>query len=268
MIVFPSAKINLGLYIISKRSDGFHNLETLFYPVPLSDVLEIVPSEKTRLLASGSDIPGRSDDNLVLRAYRLLKKNYSLVSPLAIYLHKVIPMGAGLGGGSSDAAGILMAVNRYFNLNISSPVLNDYALTLGSDCPFFLQSGPCFASGRGEILEPINLDLSGYSFLLVHPEIHVETARAFSGIRPAKPPHDLKISIGRPITEWRKTIFNVFETVVFEAHPLLKTIRDRLYAAGALYAAMTGSGSTIYGIFEKSSLPDIYFENARQTRIV
>ena len=144
MIVFPSAKINLGLYIISKRSDGFHNLETLFYPVPLSDVLEIVPSEKTRFLASGLDIPGRSDDNLVLRAYRLLKKNYSLVCPLDIYLHKVIPMGAGLGGGSSDAAGILMAVNRYFNLNISSPELNDYALTLGSDCPFFLQSGPLF----------------------------------------------------------------------------------------------------------------------------
>jgi 4-diphosphocytidyl-2-C-methyl-D-erythritol kinase len=264
MILFPHAKINLGLYVISKRSDGFHNLETVFYPIPVCDVLEIVSSAETRFLHSGLDIPGQTEDNLVLRAYHLLRQNHPRVGPLDIYLHKAIPMGAGLGGGSSDAAEMLSAINRFFKLNLDPVTLNAYALELGSDCPFFLQAGPCFAGGRGEILEPINLDLSGYSIMLVYPEIHIKTSAAFSGIQPAKPSHDLRKCIGRPILEWRKTIFNVFETGVFHAYPSLRTIRDQLYAAGALYAAMTGSGSTIYGIFEKSSLPEIHFEKAGQ----
>jgi len=267
MIVFPHAKINLGLYVISKRADGFHNLETVFYPIPVCDVLEIVSSAETRFHHSGLDVPGHTEDNLVLRAYHLLKQHHSQVGPLDIYLHKAISMGAGMGGGSSDAAETLAAINRFFKLDLNPDTLNAYALELGSDCPFFLQAEPCFASGRGEILEPISLDLSGYSIILVHPEIHINTSGAFSGIKPAKPAHDLRECIRRPIHEWRKTIFNVFETGVFQAYPYLGIIRDQLYTAGALYASMTGSGSTIFGIFEKSFLPEIHFEKAGQTLI-
>ena len=267
MIAFPHAKINLGLYIISRRPDGYHNLETVFYPLPLCDILEIVPAEETRFLSSGLNIPGKPADNLVLRAIQLLKRSYPRIGALDIYLHKSIPMGAGLGGGSSDAACTLQSVNRFFNLNISATHLNAYALELGSDCPFFLQSTPCYASGRGEILEPVGLDLSAYSFLLVHPEIHIETAGAFAGIRPAKPAQDLKKSIMMPVPDWKKNIHNIFEIPVFEAHPSLRKIRDQLYAAGALYAAMTGSGSTIYGIFEKFNIPEIHIEKAKQTYI-
>ena len=267
MIAFPLAKINLGLSVISKRPDGFHNLETIFYPLPVCDVLEIVPSKETRMVNSGLTIPGSPANNLVLRAYHLVKKNYSQVGPLEIHLHKAIPMGAGLGGGSSDAANILMLVDRCFNLKISDEDMKLYALEMGSDCPFFLQSLPCFASGRGEILEPLNLDLSGYSILLIHPEIHVETARAFMRIRPEAPAHPLRESILEPLTEWKNTIRNAFETPVFEEHPSLKKIKEKLYDAGALYAAMTGSGSTIYGIFQKSHLPEIHVEKATQTHI-
>jgi len=172
-----------------------------------------------------------------------------------------------MGGGSSDASETLAAIVRFFELNLDRATLNAYALELGSDCPFFLQAEPCFASGRGEILEPINLDLSAYSIILVHPEIHIKTSGAFSGIQPAKPSQDLRLSISRPIHEWRNTIFNVFETGLFHTYPYLRTIRDQLYAAGALYAAMTGSGSTIYGIFEKALLPEIHFEKAGKTVI-
>lgn len=267
MIVFPHAKINLGLYIISKRPDGFHNLETIFYPVPLRDALEIVPSDKTLFLQTGLKIPGKQDDNLVLKAYRLLEKHYPHIKPPEIHLHKVIPQGAGMGGGSSDAAETMHLMNRFFNLKISSGILSAYAMELGSDCPFFLQSAPCFATGRGEILEPLTLDISNYSLLLVHPDIRIHTVWAFSKIKPTLPKYNLKHSISKPVKDWIYTISNDFERPVFEVHPQLQFIKNRLYDAGAIYASMTGSGSTIYGIFEKSAIPEIAFENATQTII-
>ncbi len=267
MIVFPHAKINLGLSVISKRSDGFHNLETVFYPVPIRDALEIVPSDENLFFQTGLKIAGRQEENLVLKACRLLEKDYHPVKPLEIHLHKNIPMGAGLGGGSSDAAAIIQLINRYFNLEISSDILAAYALEIGSDCPFFMQSFPCFATGRGEILEPLNVDISNYSLLLVHPEIRINTAWAFSKISPSVPKYNLKQSISKPIQDWIYTISNDFEPAVFEAHPSLQVIKSRLYEAGAIYASMTGSGSTIYGIFEKSAVPEITFENSTQTVI-
>jgi 4-diphosphocytidyl-2-C-methyl-D-erythritol kinase len=267
MITFPSAKINLGLYVISKRPDGFHNLETLFYPLPLYDALEIVTAKRTHFIPSGLSIHGEKSDNLVLRAYHLLHENNPNVGDLEIHLHKAIPLGAGLGGGSADAAKTLQLVNSFFELNISAEKLAKYALQLGSDCPFFLQSDPCLATGRGEILEPVKLDLSGYSFLLIHPEIHVNTTRAYSEVNPTIPTHHLKKSILQPITEWKTTVHNIFEISVFEAHPFLRQIKEKLYESGALYASMTGSGSTLYGIFPKGKLPELKLDRASQTRI-
>jgi 4-diphosphocytidyl-2-C-methyl-D-erythritol kinase len=267
MIVFPHAKINLGLSIIGKRPDGFHNLETIFYPIPLRDVLEIVPSEENLFIQTGLTIPDKAVDNLVLRAYHLLKKHYPQIKPLEIHLHKVIPLGAGLGGGSSDAAEIIQLINQFFNLAISSDILSDFASELGSDCPFFMQSVPCFATGRGEVLKPITLDISNYSLLLIHPEIHINTGWAFSKIKPGRPKYNLKESISKPPREWIHTVYNDFELPVFQAHPQLQFIKNQLYAAGAIYASMTGSGSTIYGIFSKSELPEISFGNTTQSVI-
>jgi len=267
MIVFPHAKINLGLHVVSKRPDGFHNLETVFYPVPLRDVLEIVPSGENLFIQTGLTIPGKQDDNLVLKAFRVLEKHHPHIKPLEIHLHKIIPLGSGLGGGSSDAAETIQLMNRYFNLKISQGALAMYASEIGSDCPFFLQSAPCFALGRGEILEPLTLDISNYSLLMVHPEVRINTAWAFSKIRPSMPKYNLKQSISRPVQDWVDCIANDFEIPVFNAHPQLQIIKNQLYAEGAIYASMTGSGSTIYGIFEKSAVPEVVFENASQTII-
>jgi 4-diphosphocytidyl-2-C-methyl-D-erythritol kinase len=268
MIVFPHSKINLGLSIISKRPDGFHDLETVFYRVPIRDALELVPSEKNFFFQSGLKISGKQDENLVLKACRLLEKHHPHIKPVAIHLHKNIPLGAGLGGGSSDAAETIQLINRFFNLEISSGTLSMYATEIGSDCPFFMQSAPCFATGKGEILEPMTLDISNYSLLLVHPETRIDTAWAFSKIRPSHPKYNLKQSILEPVQNWVNTIFNDFELPVFETHPQLQIIKNRLYEAGAIYASMTGSGSTIYGIFDKSAVPEIAFENALQTVIL
>jgi len=267
MIAFPHAKINLGLYITSKRPDGFHNLETIFYPIPLREVVEIVPSQEPRFVPTGLEVSGKGDDNLVMRAYRLLKKNFPKTGDLDIYLHKAIPLGSGLGGGSSDAAAILQLINRYFKLEISSSRLDGYALELGSDCPFFMQSSPCYATGRGEILEPVSLDLSGYSLLLIHPEIRIETGWAFSAVKPGAPQSDLKKSILGRVENWAATIRNDFEEPVFRVHPSLQKIKKKLYAAGALYASLTGSGSTIYGIFKKGAVPVFEVDQAKQTLI-
>jgi len=267
MIAFPAAKINLGLSVVSKRADGFHNLETVFYPIPLYDILEITASSTLRFLSTGLTIPGLPEDNLVLRSYRMLKERYPRIGPLEILLHKKIPMGAGLGGGSSDAASFLQLVDRLFKLNISERDLEAYALTMGSDCPFFLKSLPCLASGRGEVLETIHLDLSAYSILLIHPGIHVETAKAFLRIRPETPLRPLKELIQRPVAEWRNTVYNAFEIPVFEDFPDLRLIKEKMYESGAIYASLTGSGSTIYGIFQKDEYPNIKLEKATQTYI-
>jgi len=248
MIGFPHAKLNLGLSIVSKRPDGFHNLETIFYPLPLHDVIEIVSSAEDRFISTGLKVSDIETDNLVLRAYN-------------------IPMGAGLGGGSSDAAKVIQLIDRFFGLDISPGQLSAFALELGSDCPFFMQSAACFASGRGEILEKVALDLTAYSFLLVHPETHINTAWAFSRIKTSSPKHDLKECIKEPIQKWVKTIQNDFEQPVFEVYPQLQKIKNQLYDSGAIYASMTGSGSTLYGIFEKSTFRKIEVEKVSQSFI-
>jgi 4-diphosphocytidyl-2-C-methyl-D-erythritol kinase len=255
MIGFPQAKINLGLSVLSKRADGFHNLETIYYPLPFCDVLEFIPASTPAFILSGLSLPDDSNDNLVLRAYKKVKKQFPQIGPLEVHLHKAIPSGAGLGGGSADAACMLKLLNDYFNLNISREKLEYFALELGSDCPFFLQSSPCYARGRGEILEPVPLDLSGYSILLVHPERPVSSAWAFSRIRVYSEKADLRGLISEPVDRWTGRLLNDFEKPVFEEFPDLQSIKEQLYAAGALYASLSGSGSSLYGIFKKDGIP-------------
>ncbi|MDP4129778.1 MAG: 4-(cytidine 5'-diphospho)-2-C-methyl-D-erythritol kinase [Bacteroidota bacterium] len=256
MIGFPHAKINLGLSIISKRTDGFHNLESVFYPLHFGDILEIVPADSTTLILSGITLPGSPGDNLVIRAYQLLKDHFPQIAATRIYLHKNIPCGAGLGGGSSDAGCMLKLLNEYFGLQISREDLNAYALELGSDCPFFLQESPCHASGRGEILEPVGLDLSGYSMLLVHSGMPVSTAWAYAQIQPSESRFNIRAIIQEPVKNWRGRLVNDFEIPVFRQYAELEKIKAQLYEAGALYASMTGSGSSFYGIFEKGRIPE------------
>lgn len=269
MILFPNAKINLGLNIIRKRPDGYHDLETVFCPVNLCDALEILPlrdqekvSEKVTLVCSGIPVDGNPQDNICTKAWHLLAKDFPGLPPVQIHLHKVIPTGAGLGGGSSDAAFTLKMLNRLFQLRIQEEQLSDYALQLGSDCPFFLMNQPCFAEGRGEMLEPVTTDLSGMEILLVHPGIHISTASAFKGIEPARPEKSIKELIQQPVESWKKLLCNDFEKTVFPQYPDIRLIRDRLYEAGALYASLTGSGSAVYGIFEKNHVPNLSFPDS------
>jgi len=252
MIVFPNCKINLGLQILNKREDGFHNIETLFYPVPFRDVLEIVPTtaDDIEFTATGLTVDGNTTDNLCLKAYHLVKKDVPQLPEVKIHLHKTIPLGAGLGGGSANAAFTLQLLNNKFKLNLPTPKLLTYALQLGSDCPFFLINKPCFATGRGEILEETTLDLSGYKIVLINPGIHINTGWAFSQITPAPSKNSVKKIIQQPITSWKDDLVNDFEIPVFSANPQIKEIKEMLYSQGAIYAAMSGSGSTVFGIFE------------------
>ncbi len=255
MIGFPHAKINLGLSIVSKRTDGFHELETVFYPVPLRDILEFIPAPVTSFISSGFSVSDKPADNLVTRAYELLKKHFPQITPLEIHLHKSIPSGAGLGGGSSDAAFMLKLLDEYFRLKIAPEELNSFALELGSDCPFFLQSAPCFAAGRGEKLEAVPVDLADFSILLIHPEIHISTAWAFSQIKPGRKSFSIRELISYPVSQWRDQLRNDFEIPAFQQFPELAEIKTRLYEAGAVYASLTGSGSGLYGIFKKNGIP-------------
>jgi len=259
MIIFPNCKINLGLRILRKRPDGYHDLETLFYPLPVKDVLEIVRSEDLRFTSSGILIPGDPETNLCLKAYHLIKKDFPDLPPVHCHLHKHIPIGAGLGGGSADGAGMLGLLNERFNLKLNIESLLEYAARLGSDCPFFMLNKPCLGEGRGEQLQPLNLDLSGYSFLLVHPGIHVSTAWAFSQIIPGDRGDSPSVIIQQPVRTWAGRLINDFEEPVLRHYPELRAIRENLYEAGALYAAMSGSGSSFFGIFEKGKLPSLSF---------
>ncbi len=264
MIVFPNAKINLGLNITEKRPDGYHNLETVFYPIPLEDALEVVPAETSDndfvLECYGIPTDCRPEDNLVVKAYRLLKKNYTLPS-IHIYMYKHIPSGAGMGGGSSDAAFMLKLLNEQFHLNISNEQLEQYAASLGADCAFFIQDQPVFAEGIGEIFTPIQLSLKGYKLMVVKPDIYVSTKEAFSLIHPQKPVLSIKEIIQQPIEHWRETLCNDFESSVFSIHPEIGEIKQQLYDAGALYASMSGSGSSVYAIFNKETTPSVCFPN-------
>ncbi|MEI8225028.1 MAG: 4-(cytidine 5'-diphospho)-2-C-methyl-D-erythritol kinase [Bacteroidota bacterium] len=260
MIVFPKAKINLGLRITGKRPDGYHDIETLFYPVRLSDALEFVvlsePLKKDNLIVTGINTGSDPEDNLVIKTVRKLREKYSFPL-LKIHLHKVIPVGAGLGGGSSDAAHLLKAINRCFGLNIDEKKLKATALELGSDCPFFIDNIPAFASGRGEALKPISPVLTGYYILLLNPGIGINTMEAYQNCRPEHPSTSLLQLIDRPLTDWKVLMINDFEDYAFKKYPLLGEIKNELYSSGALFSSMSGSGSSIYGIFpKKSSVPD------------
>ncbi len=264
MIAFPNCKINLGLNIIAKRNDGFHDLETVFYPLLIEDAVELIQSEKTEFTISGLPVAGNAVDNLCVKAYQLLKKDFPDLPQVKIHLHKTIPMGAGLGGGSADGAFMLKLINDKFNLHISDYDLLKYAEQLGSDCPFFILNKPCFATGRGEILEEINLNLKGYKIVLVHPGIHINTAWAFSKIKPSFPLNSIKEIIQQPNSTWKEELKNDFEEPVFSQYPEIKKIKDNLYNMGAVYSSMTGSGSAVFGIFEKEknisiSFPENYF---------
>ena len=259
MVVFPNCKINIGLNITEKRADGFHNIESIFYPIPWHDALEIVPASKTQLHTSGITIDCSMEKNLVYKAYQLLQKDFTQiaigVSPIDIYLHKAIPMGAGLGGGSSNAAYMLKLCNDYFKLNLASKQLEDYARELGSDCAFFIQNKAVFAFDKGDDFEPIKMpNLSNYKILIVYPDIHIDTTKAYKNITPQSPNTSLKDLIKKPISDWKHTIQNDFEQVIFKQHPEIENIKNTLYNEGALYASMSGSGSAVYGIFEKEKM--------------
>ncbi len=278
MIVFPNCKINLGLQILNKREDGFHNLETVFYPIQLRDALEVIRSADDKAEASinfkstGLIIEGDYHNNLCIKAYELLKKDFPTLPSIQMHLHKTIPMGAGLGGGSSDGAFALKLLNEKFQLGLSSQQLINYALQLGSDCPFFIINKPAFATGRGEVLEEVNLDLSAYHFAIINPGIHVNTSWAFAQLsltnysgrfeRPDSQLPELKTIIHQPISTWKNQLINDFEEPVCKVHPEIASIKQQLYDAGALYASMTGSGSTVFGIFKERpqlELTESYF---------
>lgn len=273
MIVFPNCKINLGLQILNKREDGYHNLATIFYPIGWKDIVEVVRRDDGRqttddsyeknsqltthdisFTSTGLAVAGDPQNNLCIKAYNLLKKDFPSLPPVHMHLHKTIPMGAGLGGGSADGAFTLKLLNEKFQLGLSTEQLIDYALQLGSDCPFFILNQPVYATGRGEIMVEVNLDLGGYQFVIVNPGIHVNTGWAFAQLQLNDGPRpDLRTIVQQPIHTWKEELINDFEAPVCKAHPEIANIKQQLYDTGALYASMTGSGSTVFGVFEKTN---------------
>jgi len=257
MLIFPNAKINLGLNVVEKRKDGYHNIETVFYPVGWRDVLEIIPAEKklsrnedVQFRSSGIRITRGIQKNSCVKAYELLKEKHDL-PPVKMHLHKLIPAGAGLGGGSADAAFTLMLLNKMFKLNIPEPELEKSATVIGADCSFFIRNKPVFAKGKGDEFEAIELDLSQYFIAIVKPDTHVSTASAYKNITPKEAAVPVKEIIKKPVAEWKNFLVNDFEATVFKKHPVIRHIKDQLYESGALYASMSGSGSAVFGIFSE-----------------
>ena len=250
MVVFPNAKINIGLQILEKRTDGFHNIASCFYPVGWSDVLEVIPAQKISFQSTGIPIPGETAGNLCLKAYQSLKADFDL-PPVQIHLHKVIPIGAGLGGGSANGAFMLKVLNQLFNLNLTNNQLEAYARLLGSDCAFFIQNEPRYCYQKGDQFEDISLSLAGKQIVLVNPKIHIGTAEAYSGVKPRFPAIELRNALLQPIELWKNLIFNDFEANLLANYPVISVVKQKLYELGASYASMTGSGSTVFGIFDK-----------------
>jgi 4-diphosphocytidyl-2-C-methyl-D-erythritol kinase len=256
MVSFPPCKINLGLRVLRKRADGYHDLDTCFYPLPFTDILEVIPSKKVEFTMSGLSIPGDGKDNLCLRAYHLMQEKYK-VGPVKLHLHKIIPTGAGLGGGSADAAHTLRLLNIVFNLGLSQEQLAGHAAGLGSDCSFFIYDVPMIGSGRGEILTPSTATLAGKYLVLLNPSIHVSTAEAYAGIVPSTLARSVSAVLADDIDKWKSDLKNNFEASVFVRHPMIRSIKERLYTYGARYAAMSGSGSSVFGIFDNPvDIPD------------
>lgn len=263
MVIFPNAKINLGLNIIEKRPDGYHNLETIFYPIALEDALEVnIRQDLTgryELCQNGWNVTEDAEKNLVVKAFKLLDAEFNL-PPTSIVLHKRIPAGAGLGGGSADAACMLKLLNSKYDLGLTDDILEKYAARLGADCAFFIKNKPAFAEGIGDILSPVPLSLQGYKLLLVKPDIFVSTQDAFSKIKPHRPEKSLKEIIQLPVEQWKDTMVNDFEESVFSQFPAIGEIKQRMYSSGAVYASMSGSGSSVYGLFKaETGLPEVDF---------
>lgn len=260
MHLFPNAKINIGLNVLEKRTDGYHNIETIFYPIGLKDELYVSKSEFVyarkvdyNLEVFGAEVTDNPEKNLIIKALRLLQKDFD-IEPIDIQLRKNIPLGAGLGGGSSDAANMLKALNGLFELHLNDQELEKYAVKLGADCPVFIRNKPIFASGIGDVFLPVEISLEGYHFILVKPEVHVSTPEAYASVTPRYPEIKILEIIKEPVSEWKKYLKNDFETAVFNKYPVIKQIKDTLYDMGAVYASMSGSGSSVYGLFE--DIPD------------
>jgi 4-diphosphocytidyl-2-C-methyl-D-erythritol kinase len=286
MISYPNAKINLGLNVVEKRSDGYHNIESVFYPVPLCDILEILPSAsgEATFQTSGLPVPGPHSENLCLKAFDIIQSAVRSPQPadfspqsavrrppsaLSIYLHKQLPTGSGLGGGSSDGAFALKMMNEIFGLFIDEEKMVQMALRLGSDCPFFIRNRPAFAEGRGEILSDINVDLKGYFLALVIPPVQVSTAQAYGMLTPGKPPVSVKEITALSVDSWKDKLGNDFEKPVFEKFPEIGEVKKKLYGLGAIYASMSGSGSAVYGLFRNpvslaGHFPITYFSQISQ----
>lgn len=267
MIVFPIAKINLGLNVVEKRTDGYHNLETVFYPVQLQDALEVTLMEEAfpstvdcDLKVTNIPVEGDEQRNLVVRAYNLLKSDFPEMPRVHAHLFKAIPTQAGMGGGSSDCAAMLLLLNEMFHLQLTEQQLIDYAARLGADCPFFVINRPAYAEGIGEILQPVDINLKGYFLAVVRPDIPVPTKEAFSLITPMRPEKNCRDIVRQPIDTWRNELTNDFEKSVFALHPEIGKIKDDLYAHGAIYAAMSGSGSAVFGIFKEQPVLNGLFE--------
>ena len=253
MVTFPPCKINLGLNVIARRQDGYHDIETCFYPVPWTDMLDVVPSKEFTFVSSGERVPGPSADNLCVRAWNLLKTEYD-IDPVSIHLHKLIPIGAGLGGGSSDGAFTLISLNRIFDLGLTQEKIKAFAARLGSDCAFFVDNSPCIGTGRGDVLMEVDLTLKGKFLIIVKPEVQISTARAYGGITPQAPSLSVREIVEKhPLSEWRDLLHNDFENHLFKEFPLVEAIHQKLYALGARFARMTGSGSAVFGIFDQAT---------------
>lgn len=259
MISFPHCKVNLGLKVLNKRADGYHNISSLFYPVQLCDALEVIDMDKKSDLpefhVSGFPVPGSWEQNLVIKAWKIMHERHN-VPPVLIYLHKSIPMGAGLGGGSADGAFMLRLLNEKFQLQLTSAVLAEYAAMLGSDCPFFIQDKPMLVSGRGEVLQTINFSLAGDYIKIIHPSIHISTAEAYQMIKPDHYVPDL-LKLIKNKKHWRAQLRNDFQEPVSAKYPLIAQLVARLYDEGAYYAAMSGSGSAVFGLFNEKPKPEI-----------
>ena len=258
MLVFPNAKLNLGLYVTARRPDGFHKLESVLVPLPWTDALELLPApagQPTRLVLSGRPIPGAPATNLCVRAYELLQADFAQLPPVQMYLHKLVPIGAGLGGGSADAAFALKAANNLFGLDLSAAALEGYARRLGSDCAFFIRNRPVLAVEKGDLFEEIDLNLAGTGCVVVYPNLHIGTAEAYARVVPRAPAHPLRAALAQPMATWRDTVGNDFETALAPAHPVLADLKQQLYAAGAAYASLSGSGSAVYGLWPTGAPP-------------
>ncbi|WP_199120482.1 4-(cytidine 5'-diphospho)-2-C-methyl-D-erythritol kinase [Pedobacter sp. ASV28] len=261
MLTFANAKINLGLFLTEKRTDGYHNLQTVFYPVKIYDVIELIDAVETTIEIKGIDIPSNVDDNICLKAFKTLQSDFNLPHQQIILL-KNIPVGAGLGGGSADAAFLIKLVNQKFELGLRIDQMEGYARNLGADCAFFISNKPTYAFAKGDEFETLEIDLSAYYMVLVKPPIHVSTAEAYGQVKVKQPSTSLKDLIHLPLQDWAAHIFNDFEPSVFANHPQIDEIKTKLYQAGAKFALMSGSGSSVFALFEKDvKLPTLEKDN-------